>query len=131
MSNVDFYDALQDEPPETIVVSGLVLMNKNKGKWHLCEKGGSKPTHACGSGGPTDPHRTYYADVDENVNEKRFNKSTVVLEPIEALEQGRLCGHCKRIIKNEFDFEQVTVTVGASESDDIERFVKLRDKTLK
>lgn len=129
MSNVDFYEALEGEPPDTIVVSGLVLMNKNKNKWHLCKKGGNKPTHACGNGGPTDPNRT--SAFGDDYYEARFEKSTDIVEPIEALEQGRLCSFCERIIKKEFDFEQVTVTVGASEADDIERFVKLRDKTLK
>ena len=124
MSKIEFYDDLSDEPPDTIEMSGMVLMNKNKNKWHLCKKGGNIPTHACGNGGPSDPHRSQYSKGS-------FERSTEVVPIIEALEQGRLCSFCERIVKKEFDLEQVTVAVGASEREDIERFVKLRDKTLK
>jgi len=129
MDKVDFYDDLNKQPPDTIQMAGLVLMHKNKNKWHLCKKGGMAVTHACGNGGPTDPNRTGYTSDDYYT--AQYEKSADIVEPVEALEQGRLCSFCERIIKDEFDFEQVTVTVGASEREDIERFVKLRKESLK
>lgn len=133
MTQVDFYNDLSEANPETMELHGMVLMHKNNSKWHLCKKRASSIGHACGSGAPTDPNSSFYADVQENYNEVRFEKATEVETPKEALEHNRMCHQCQRILQREFDLERLIVAVSEDTPIDVavERFVNRREESLK
>lgn len=136
MNKLEFYEALSGAPPETTDINGTVMMNKNKSKWHLCEKGGSRPTHACGSGGPMNPN-TSSSFSSADYYESQFKKNADLVTPREALEKERMCKNCKRLVKDEYDLERIILAVPEEVEPDatkgeIERFIrKLSNETIK
>jgi len=125
MTAIDFYDDLSGEPPETIDLNGGVLIHKNKNKWHLCQKKAASVGHACGNGGPPNPHRTGYTSDDYYT--ARFNKSCEVVTPAQALEKNRVCSFCERILEDEFNLERIVIATTPTESHDVKRFREKRD----
>lgn len=104
----EFYKDLSRATPETIELSGNVLINKNGSTWHVVKKGAVKPEHACGGSYPYDPTKGNPKDKTE---EKIFERDSKLISPEEALEQEQLCGNCKPMIKDRFDLERVVVAV--------------------
>jgi len=113
MNEKKVYDTLAMAIPGTMHVGGLVLMNKNDTKWHLCKKDASSVRHACGNGAPTDPNRT--SGYSDGFHERQFNKSAEVATPEGGLELGRMCSSCERIMQDEFNIERLTIAVSTDE----------------
>lgn len=127
--SVDFYEQLVDAQSGTMEIDGVVLMNKNQSKWHLCKNRASKIGHACGSGAPMDPKGQTYGST----NEPHFVKSTEVETPREALEHKRVCHQCLRILQREFSAERLIIAVSDDTPIDVavERFVNRREESFK
>lgn len=121
MDQTNLYQAISDSPPETNIINGRILLANNKNKWHLCASSATSVEHACGQGAPYNPDSDRTIMSDEYVK-SQFQKNTEVSTPKQALEKGRICSNCLRIMEREFDLTRMVIAVGDDRAENIERF---------
>jgi hypothetical protein len=127
MNKIELYEQLDSAMEGTAVVDGLVLLNRNNNKWHLCSKSGEAVMHDCGNGSPTNPSPAdpFY---DPEHYRSSFESSAEVSKPAQALQKSRLCSFCERNIEAKFEMKRVVIATTPDESRDVERFKRKRQQ---